>query len=114
MVFGSYGEVDDRSDSVAVADRANLFEAFRHDASPPCLDLSMTAAVQSGPTMGLGPGMGGLRPLQGLLHHGVGAADGPGLMHHPADNPPNPEVLLALLSRNKGLEGNLFKFNRFS
>lgn len=82
------------------------------------VDLSMSAAVQpaAGPQGALHP-TGGLQPLN----------NGPVLMSRPppstlpplgapahhleapelGDAPPNPDVLLALLARNKNLEGKL-------
>jgi hypothetical protein len=93
--------------------------------SPPGLDLSMSAAVQ-GPPPGLAPHglpppgqamaalMGGPPPLLHLgsrppppppppppqhLHRSLDPGEVPG--------PPNPDVLLALLSRNKTLEGTV-------
>ena len=94
-----------------------MFEGYGSALSPPCLDLSMAAAVQSGPPPGLAlsahgsPSIAAMvsRPLplsvpSSLMHHhhGTGGMDGTG------NGPPNPEVLLALLSRNKNLEGKIF------
>ncbi|KAJ9590014.1 hypothetical protein L9F63_016877, partial [Diploptera punctata] len=67
------------------------------------LDLSMSAAVQ-GPPPGLPPH--GLPP--------PGPAMAALLLHHPLDpgevpGPPNPDVLLALLSRNKTLEAIIIR-----
>lgn len=91
--------------------------------SPPGLDLSMSAAVQ-GPPPGLAPHglpppgpamaalMGGPPPLQhlGSRPPPPPPPPPPQHLHRPLDpgevpGPPNPDVLLALLSRNKTLEG---------
>ncbi|KAK6618926.1 hypothetical protein RUM44_003307 [Polyplax serrata] len=84
-----------------------VFEAYGGALSPPCLDLSMAAAVQSGPPPGLGLSAMVTRPLPlpvptSLLHHSQSQS---GAMDPAGNGPPNPEVLLALLSRNKHLEG---------
>lgn len=62
------------------------------------VDLSMSAAVQPASAAPIDGGRGLMpRPL------------GDGGAHHPGagDAPPNPDVLLALLARNKHLEGRL-------
>jgi hypothetical protein len=95
--------------------------------SPPGLDLSMSAAVQ-GPPPGLpphglpppGPAMaalvGGPPPLQHLGSRPPPPPQPAQHLHRPLDpgevpGPPNPDVLLALLSRNKTLEGRLHKMS---
>lgn len=90
-----------------------VFEAYGSTLSPPCLDLSMAAAVQSGPPPRLGPSAHTSPSIAALVSRPLPLPVPPALVHHhpqptmdPAGNgPPNPEVLLALLSRNKSLEG---------
>jgi len=91
--------------------------------SPPGLDLSMSAAVQ-GPPPGLpphglpppGPAMAALVGGPPPLHLGSRPPPPPQQppphIHRPLEpgevpGPPNPDVLLALLSRNKALEGTI-------
>ena len=90
-----------------------MFEAFGSTLSPPCLDLSMAAAVQSGPPPGLGLPSHSSPAMSAMVSRPMPLPLPPPLMHHhppssvdsSANGPPNPEVLLALLSRNKNLEG---------
>lgn len=96
--------------------------------SPPGLDLSMSAAVQ-GPPPGLpphglpppGPAMAALVGGPPPLHLGSRPPPpqpAPQHLHHPLESgevtgPPNPDVLLALLSRNKTLEGTVDAYRSF-
>ena len=96
--------------------------------SPPGLDLSMSAAVQ-GPPPGLpphglpppGPAMAALVGGPPPLHLGSRPPppqQPPPHLHRPLEpgdvpGPPNPDVLLALLSRNKTLEGTVDVYSCF-
>ncbi|KAL0273799.1 UNVERIFIED_CONTAM: hypothetical protein PYX00_006386 [Menopon gallinae] len=73
----------------------------------------MAAAVQSGPPPGLGLSAHSSPAMTAMVSRPMPLPLPPPLMHHHSpsavdssgNGPPNPEVLLALLSRNKHLEG---------
>lgn len=81
----------------------------------------MAAAVQSGPPPGLGLSAHSSPAMSAMVSRPMPLPLPPPLMHHhppsnvdsSANGPPNPEVLLALLSRNKNLEGKKKLFTLF-